>query len=128
MPGTDHDTTVQQLKDEAQQFREERGWVKHNTPRNLAASIVVEAAELLEHFQWQDYRPEERQEIIDELADILNYCLALANTLDADVTTAFRGKLERVRQKYPVELFNPDTKNLKEYKRIKKSYRQKGTA
>src|SRR4051812_49134138 len=97
---TDAKTTVQEMKDAVKQFRSERGWSKTATPRNIATSIMVEAAELLEHFQWSEYKPEERQEVIDELADVVNYCLILANTLDVDLAAACHDKLERAKLKF----------------------------
>jgi len=120
----DHTTTLQQLKDAVQQFRTERGWAEAGTPRNLASSIIIEAAELLEHFQWNDYQPEDRQEIIDELADIMNYCFIFAVALDIDLASACRDKLERAKLKFPTELFNPTTKNEARYKAIRKAYRE----
>ena len=85
MSRTDDETTIQELKDIVAEFRRERGWDKHNTPRNLASSIIVEAAELLEHFQWGEYSHQDKQEIADELADVLSYCFSLAHTLDKRV-------------------------------------------
>jgi hypothetical protein len=55
MNKTDNTTSIQELKDAIRTFREERGWGKSRTPRNMAVSIAVEAAELLEHFQWGEY-------------------------------------------------------------------------
>ncbi|HSX35247.1 MAG TPA: nucleotide pyrophosphohydrolase [Candidatus Saccharimonadales bacterium] len=125
MSRKDNETTVQELIDIAAEFRRERGWDKHNTPRNLATSIIVEAAELLEHFQWGDYSEQNKQEIADELADVLAYCFGLAYTLDIDVATVYRDKIERAKKKFPVELFNPEQDNKEAYKRIKTEYRQK---
>ena len=122
----DADTTVQELKDLAAQFRDERGWGKHHQPRNLAVSIAVEAAELLEHFQWGEYSKHDKQEIADELSDILLYCFSLADTLDIDVATAYRDKLERAKKKFPTTIFNPEHDDAEAYKRIKAEYRQKG--
>jgi dCTP diphosphatase len=121
----DDETTIQELKDLVVQFREERGWGKHHQPRNLAVSIAVEAAELLEHFQWGEYSEHNKKEVADELSDILSYCLNLADTLDIDIATAYRDKLERAKQKYPTEIFNPDRDDAAEYKRIKTAYRNK---
>jgi dCTP diphosphatase len=120
----DTETTLQELKDMVVQFREERGWGKHHTPRNLAASIAIEAAELLEHFQWGDYSDGDKQAVADELGDILAYCFNLAATLDIDVTTAYVDKMERVKQKYPVEIFNPEHDDKDAYHRIKQTYRK----
>jgi dCTP diphosphatase len=122
----DDETTIQELKDLVAQFRDERGWSKHHQPRNLAVSIAVEAAELLEHFQWGEYSTHDKQEVADELADILLYCFNLAGTLDIDVATAYRDKLERAKKKFPTEIFNPGHDDPAEYKRIKAEYRREG--
>jgi len=86
-------------------------------------SIAIEAAELMEHFQWDTYSLHDKKEIADELSDILAYCFNLADTLDIDIATAYKDKLKRVAQKYPTHLFNPEHDDPKEYSRIKKSYR-----
>jgi dCTP diphosphatase len=120
----DHETTVQELKELIVKFRDERGWKDEHTPKNLSMSIAIEAAELMEHFQWDTYRKEDKPAIADELADVIAYCFNLADAMDIDVATSFRSKLERAAKKYPVELFNPDSKNNDEYHKIKKAYRQ----
>ncbi|HZM63997.1 MAG TPA: nucleotide pyrophosphohydrolase [Candidatus Saccharimonadales bacterium] len=120
----DDATTIQELKSLVVQFRDERGWKEGHTPKNLSMSIAIEAAELMEHFQWDTYRRDDKQGIADELADIISYCLNLADILDIDVATTFRDKLDRARVKYPVELFNPSAKNNEAYHKIKKAYRE----
>jgi dCTP diphosphatase len=120
----DDETTIQELKDLIIHFQKERGWGAHHTPRNLATSISIEAAELLEHFQWGEYSDNNKQAIADELADILSYCFNLAATLGIDVATAFRDKVARVAEKYPTSIFNPEsTDNKADYNRIKQAYR-----
>lgn len=120
----DHETTVQELKNLIAEFRDERGWKDEHSPKNLSMSIAIEAAELMEHFQWDTYRQENKQEIADELADVLSYCFNLADILDIDVATTFRDKLDRARKKYPVEKFNPNNKNVGAYYAAKKAYRE----
>ncbi|WP_345752100.1 nucleotide pyrophosphohydrolase [Microbacterium rhizophilus] len=89
------------VRDALREFAAERDWVKFHTPENLAKSISIEAAELLECFQWGgDADPQHVQE---ELADVLTYCLALANRLDLDPDQIVLDKLEKTRAKYPVE-------------------------
>lgn len=121
---TDHETTIQELKDLVAAFRDERGWQEEHTPKNLSMSIAIEAAELMEHFQWDTYRKDDKQAVADELSDIISYCLNLADTMEIDVATAFRSKLNRAAKKFPVELFNPDSKNPEQYHKIKKAYRE----
>lgn len=122
----DRDTSLQELKDLVVQFREERGWGKHHTPKNLAISIALEAAELLEHFQWDEYRQDDKESMAEELIDVLINCFNFADILDIDIAPVFKAKLEKAKQKYPVELFNPKRDGNDDYFRIKQAYRQKG--
>lgn len=125
MEKTDKATTIQDLKELVAKFRDERGWQQEHNPKNLSMSIAIEAAELMEHFQWDSYRQEDKQAIADELADILSYCFNLADTLNIDIATTFRSKLARAAKKYPVEQFNPErTGSAEEYHQIKRQYRQ----
>ncbi len=120
----DDATTIKELKDLIAKFRDERGWKNEHSPKNLSMSIAIEAAELMEHFQWDTYRKDDKQAVADELADILAYCLNLADVMDIDVATTFRDKLDRAAVKYPLELFNPARKSNDEYHKIKKAYRE----
>ncbi|PPF87814.1 nucleotide pyrophosphohydrolase [Subtercola sp. Z020] len=91
----------QPLRDELAAFVAERDWARFHTPENLAKSIAIEAGELLECFQWvPDAAPERVRE---ELADVLTYCLLLADRIGADPAQLVRDKLEITRQKYPVD-------------------------
>ena len=83
------------------QFVAERNWQQFHTPENLAKSISIEAAELLELFQWS--QPTNLDEIKDELADVLTYCLLLADKYELDAEKIILEKLEKTRAKYPVE-------------------------
>lgn len=110
----DQQTTVQSLRELMRQFVAERQWQKYHTPRNLAASVSVEAGELLELFQW--LTPEEavdrsrndpafRKAVGEELADVLMYLMSLANALDLDVAETVEQKMAKNRRKYPPEQF-----------------------
>ena len=123
----DKDTTIQQLKDLTEKFRAERNWGKHHSPKNLAISIAVEAAELLEHFQWDSYKDNKnnQKEIEKELADIIIYCLFFASSSNVDVAKAVEEKLRHSSQKYPVHIFNKKRDDSKDYYKIKKEYRRK---
>jgi NTP pyrophosphatase (non-canonical NTP hydrolase) len=79
----------------------ERDWQQFHTPENLAKSISIEAAELLEFFQWSE--PLDLSEVSDELADVITYCLLLADKYDLDVEKIVLEKLEKTKAKYPVE-------------------------
>jgi dCTP diphosphatase len=89
------------LHDELQEFVAEREWAQFHTPVNLAKSISIEAAELLECFQWSDDVDQAR--VREELADVLTYCLLLANRLGVDPDQIVREKLALTREKYPVD-------------------------
>ena len=87
------------VRDAIRQFMEERDWQQFHTPENLAKSVSIEAAELLECFQWGDADLESAK---DELADVLTYCMLLADKLGLDPDTIVLDKLEKTREKYPV--------------------------
>ena len=92
---------MDEVKKEIIKFQTEREWKKFHTPENLAKSISIEAAELLEHFQWQkDY---DIDEVAEELADVLIYCLYMADTPDLDVEEIILNKMKKNAIKYPVE-------------------------
>lgn len=119
----DNQTTVEELKQLADNWRQERGWDKYHSSQNLAISIALEAAELLENYQWSDGEAPERQtEIQEELADIWVYCLHFAVSNDIDISQAVQSKLKKAAQKYPVETFNKDG-DLKDYLKIKRQHR-----
>ena len=84
-----------------QTFMAERDWGQFHSHENLAKSIAIEAGELLECFQWNGAG--NRDEVADELADVLTYALLLADKLELDPEQIIRAKLERTAQKYPVE-------------------------
>ena len=83
------------------QFVAERDWQKFHSPENLAKSISIESAELLELFQWSE--PSNLEEVRDELADVLTYCILLADKYDLDIEKIVLEKLEKTKAKYPVD-------------------------
>jgi dCTP diphosphatase len=89
------------LHEELQEFVAERDWAQFHSSANLAKSISIEAAELLECFQWSDEADETR--VREELADVLTYCLLLADRIGADPDQIVREKLALTREKYPVD-------------------------
>lgn len=89
------------VQDELRAFVAERDWGQFHTPENLAKSISIEAAELLECFQWSDEPDMDR--LRDELADVLTYCLLLADRIGADPAEIVIDKLAKSRQKYPAD-------------------------
>lgn len=82
------------------EFRDKRGWKKHDTPQSLAKSIIIEAAELLENYQWEDSEPN-LENVKEELADVLIYSLAMVSDLNLDPETIIKEKLEKNKIKYP---------------------------
>ena len=108
---SDGETSLQQLRELVRVFVEERDWKQFHSPKNLSMAMSIEAAELMEHFQW--ITPAESRSLDDatisavgeELADVLCYALAIANELNLDVGSTMLKKMEKNRQKYPVEKF-----------------------
>ncbi len=108
----DAHATVGDLRQAVEAFVAARDWQPFHSPKNLAMSIAIEAAELMELFQW--LTPDEaraaaagagRVAVADELADILIYCLSLSNALDLDLTTAILAKLQANQARFPVSEF-----------------------
>lgn len=100
----DQTTTIEELRQAVRSFVHARRWQPYHTPGNLAMSISIEAAELLEHFQWQsalNTPSEEQHAVADELADILIYCLSFANACDIDISQAVFQKLEINQTRFP---------------------------
>ena len=92
---------MEELIKEIEQFNKERDWDQFHSPENLAKSISIEAGELLECFQWNnDY---DLEEVKEELADVLNYCIQMANKLGVDPKEIILKKLDKTRKKYPVD-------------------------
>ncbi|HYH75417.1 MAG TPA: MazG-like family protein [Candidatus Saccharimonadales bacterium] len=83
---------------------EERDWLGASS-RNLATSIALESAELLEHYQWSDKPVGDKQALADELADIFIYAFQFAQENDIDIAKAITHKLEKAAQKYPAKAF-----------------------
>lgn len=102
-------TDIQALQVTLRAFANERDWEQFHSPKNLAAALSVEAAELLEHFQWlteeqsRSIPTEKREAIAEEVADVFLYLLQLADKLDIEPLEAARKKLQINAAKYPVE-------------------------
>ncbi len=110
---SDAATTVEELRNIIRQFVEERDWRQFHAPKNISMALAIEAAELMEHFQWIDSEtsrrlasdPAKLAPIAEELADVIGYSFALANELGIDVSDAIRAKMVKNRQKYPAAEF-----------------------
>ena len=83
-------------------FNKERDWDQFHSPENLAKSISIEAGELLECFQWNNEKYD-KDAVCEELADVSNYCFLMAMKLNVDPKEIIMKKLEKTREKYPVE-------------------------
>ncbi|MEM1353288.1 MAG: nucleotide pyrophosphohydrolase [Planctomycetota bacterium] len=107
----DATTPVAELKQLVADFVAERNWQRYHVPKHLAMSIAIEAAELMEHFQWVEVESNEAvkadearmQQVREELSDVLAYALSLANALDIDISEAFAEKMKKNAGKYPAD-------------------------
>lgn len=99
---------IKSLQEKIAKFVEERDWGQFHNPKDLAISLNLEASEVLEHFQWkndkemQEHVKNNREDVEDELADVLYWVLLMANNLNVDVVAASERKLEKNAKKYPV--------------------------
>ena len=92
---------MEELKTEIIKFQKQRDWKKFHSPENLAKSISIESAELLEHFQWgKEYN---ESEVADELADVLIYCIYMADAMNFDIKEIILNKMKKNAIKYPVD-------------------------
>jgi dCTP diphosphatase len=109
------------LRDKLRQFAAERDWDQFHTPKNLATALSVEAAELLEHFQWltpeQSTRlpPDQKEKVRDEMADVLLYLIRLADKLEVDLLDAASKKIAKNALKYPAGLVRGSMKKYTDY-------------
>ena len=104
---------MDELISEIIKFRNERDWKKFHTPENLAKSISIESAELLEQFQWQNEYNEE--EIADELADVLIYCIYMASAMNLDINEIILNKMAKNAIKYPIDKSKGNAKKYMEF-------------
>lgn len=109
-----------ELRDALREFVAERDWDRFHSPKNLASALSVEAAELLECFQWlteaesRALTPEQHARVRDEMADVLVYLVRLADKLDVDLLQAAREKMQKNALKYPVEKSRGNAKKYSE--------------
>jgi dCTP diphosphatase len=115
------DQRIEHIADLLRQFARERDWDQFHSPKNLACGLCIEAAELLEHFQWmQDDKsttlPEEtRQKVGEELADVFLYLIQISDKLGIDLTEVAHRKLILNGEKYPVNLSKGTSKKYTEF-------------
>ncbi len=109
----DQSTTIADLKQIVAQFVGERDWQQFHSPKNISMALAIEAAELMEHFQWismQESRqvpqdPEKLNAVAEEVSDVLCYLLAMSNELGIDLSDSLTRKMVKNRQKYPADVF-----------------------
>lgn len=108
-------SSLTELRDALRTFAQERNWGQYHSPKNLAMAMSVEAAEVVEHFQWlteeasRNLNPEQRKEVGYELADVLLYLVQLADALDIDLLRTAKEKMELNAIKHSVVTSNePD--------------------
>ena len=110
---SDSNTTIAELRQLIDDFVEERDWQQFHSPKNISMALSIEASELMEHFQWITI-PESRAiaddppklaEVAEELADVISYSLAMANSLGVDISSTVKAKMLKNAAKYPAEEF-----------------------
>lgn len=112
---------IEELIQKIISFRNKRDWGQFHTPKNLAISLSLEAGEVLEHFQWKtdvevkDYIVSHKEDIGDELGDVLNYLLLLSDAMDINLLEAAEKKIEKNDKKYPVDKAKGSAKKYTEY-------------
>jgi len=110
------------LRELVRVFVDERDWDQFHTPKNLSSALSVEAAELLEHFQWlqtgqaEELGPDKLVQVRHEMADVLVYLVRLADKLDVDLMAAVQEKMVLNRAKYPADKVRGDARKYHEYK------------
>ena len=92
----------EQVKQRIDKFVTDRDWRQFHTPSNLAKSISIEASELLECFQWSD-TDYDLEDVKEELADVLNYCIQMSQVLNLDIVDILNAKMDKTEKKYPLE-------------------------
>ncbi|MDD2714766.1 MAG: nucleotide pyrophosphohydrolase [Candidatus Wallbacteria bacterium] len=125
----DDKTTFEEIKQIIRSFVAERDWDKYHSPKNLSMSIAIEAAELMEHFQWSDTEESKKiaadtekfLEVQAELSDIIVYALGMANVLGIDISEAMKDKIRKNAEKYPARIVRGSSRKYTEYRKKGKS-------
>jgi NTP pyrophosphatase (non-canonical NTP hydrolase) len=112
---------MEELAEKLRRFAADREWEQYHSPKNLASALVVEAAELLEHFQWlteqqsRALHPAKAAKVREEIGDILIYLVRLADELDIDLLEAANDKLDKNEEKYPADKVRGKALKYNEY-------------
>jgi len=99
---------ISELQELTVKFRDDRDWEQFHTGSNLAKSVCIEAAELLELFQWNE--DVDKKALSEEMSDVLSYLLLLADRFEIDLTNAYLKKIKKNNEKYPIEKFKGSSK------------------
>jgi len=113
---------IEELTKRIIKFRDERDWKQFHNPKDVALSMVLEAGEVMEHFQWKDkeeveeYLKQNKDDVAEEIADVLYYVLLMSHDLKIDITEALDKKLTKNETKYPVEKAKGNHTKYNKYK------------
>lgn len=107
-----YNTPMEDVKKAVVKFAKNRDWDQFHSPTNLAKSIAIESGELLECFQWNDNF--NKEDVCEELADVVNYAILLANKLDVSLEEIIMRKIEKNSKKYPIEKAKGNSKKYTE--------------
>ncbi len=111
---------LEYILNKIKKFRDERDWMQFHDPKNMAISIILEASELLEHFQWktkvevEEYIKNHRSKVEEEIADIALYLFELADNIDINLLKAMDKKIKENERKYPVDKAKGNAKKYRE--------------
>jgi len=100
---------IKELTERIIKFRNDRDWKQFHNPKDVALSMVLEAGEVMEHFQWKDkeeveeYLKQNKNDVAEEIADVLYYVLLMSHDLNIDIIEALDKKITKNESKYPVE-------------------------
>ncbi|MGL4762896.1 MAG: nucleotide pyrophosphohydrolase [Sarcina sp.] len=103
---------MKEIRERVRKFRDDREWSQFHTPENLAKAISIEASELLENFLWDNNFDKEK--VNEELADVIIYCMHMADSLGVDIEDIINNKMDKNEKKYPVEKAKGNSKKYTE--------------
>lgn len=113
---------IKELTNRIIKFRDERDWKQFHNPKDVALSMVLEAGEVMEHFQWknkeevEEYLKQNKDDVAEEIADVLYYVLLMSHDINIDITKALDKKITKNETKYPVEKAKGNHTKYNKYK------------
>ncbi|MEM4152991.1 MAG: nucleotide pyrophosphohydrolase [Candidatus Pacearchaeota archaeon] len=119
----DQETKIHELKEKIKKFCEARDWDQFHNAKDLVVALIIEAAELLEHFRWKSEKevqemfekPKKKEQISEEMADILYFLIRIAQKYNIDLAWAFEKKMKKNEKKYPIEKAKGSNKKYNEF-------------